>query len=132
MRILLTNDDGINGQGLGALRRAVAGLGEVTVVAPDMERSGVGHSITLAQPLRIRKVYHGDAFFGYGIAIHVRQRVDIFRAVILQPLDCFLSGGLRVCRSCWQHDNLRLIAAGKFHECAGHRFGNRSAAHDHQ
>ena len=67
VRILLTNDDGINAQGLEALRRAVAGLGDATVVAPDMERSGVAHSITLAVPLRIRKVYHAEQFFGYGI-----------------------------------------------------------------
>ena len=67
MRILLTNDDGINAPGLAALRKAVADLGEVTVVAPDAERSGVAHSITLAQPLRIRRIHHGDEFFGFGI-----------------------------------------------------------------
>ena len=67
MRILLTNDDGIHAPGLAALREAVAGLGETTVVAPDIERSGVAHSITLAHPLRIRRVSHGDEPFGYGI-----------------------------------------------------------------
>lgn len=67
MKILLTNDDGINAAGLAALRAAVAGLGEVTVVAPDTERSGVAHSITLAHPLRIRRIYHSGEFFGYGI-----------------------------------------------------------------
>lgn len=67
MRILLTNDDGINAPGLAALRKAAADLGEVVVVAPDTERSGVAHSITLAQPLRIRRIYHGDEFFGFGI-----------------------------------------------------------------
>lgn len=67
VRILLTNDDGIHAPGLAALREAAAGLGETTVVAPDIESSGVAHSITLAQPLRIRKVHRGDDFFGYGV-----------------------------------------------------------------
>jgi len=67
VRILLTNDDGIHAPGLAALRQAVEGLGEATVVAPDTERSGVAHSITLAQPLRIRRVHHGDELFGYGV-----------------------------------------------------------------
>ena len=67
MQILLTNDDGIHAPGLAALHEAVAGLGEATVVAPDTERSGVAHSITLAHPLRIRRVHHGDALFGYGV-----------------------------------------------------------------
>ena len=67
MRILLTNDDGIHAPGLAALRDAVAGLGEATVVAPDIERSGVAHSITLAHPLRIRKVYRDGQLFGYGV-----------------------------------------------------------------
>jgi 5'-nucleotidase len=93
VRILLTNDDGINAQGLAALRRAVAGLGDVTVVAPDMERSGVAHSITLIQPLRIRKVYHGDAFFGYGINGAPADCVKLACSQILdQPPDLLLSG----------------------------------------
>ncbi|MEJ2639104.1 MAG: 5'/3'-nucleotidase SurE [Desulfosarcinaceae bacterium] len=52
MRILLTNDDGIHAPGLWALRAAFAAHGEVTVVAPDRERSAVGHGITLHTPLR--------------------------------------------------------------------------------
>ncbi|MFW6108386.1 MAG: 5'/3'-nucleotidase SurE [bacterium] len=67
MQILLTNDDGIHAPGLAALRDAVADLGETVVVAPDIERSGVAHSITLAHPLRIRKVYRDDTLFGYGV-----------------------------------------------------------------
>jgi 5'-nucleotidase len=52
MRILLTNDDGIHAQGLWALHAALAPGHAVTVVAPDRERTGVGHAITLHQPLR--------------------------------------------------------------------------------
>jgi len=93
MRILLTNDDGINAPGLAALRAEVARLGEVAVVAPDMERSGVAHSITLAQPLRIRKVYHGRDFFGYGINGAPADCVKLACREILDELpDMVLSG----------------------------------------
>ncbi|HEX4825569.1 MAG TPA: 5'/3'-nucleotidase SurE [Candidatus Polarisedimenticolaceae bacterium] len=54
-RILVTNDDGIEAPGLAALAAAVAPLGHVIVVAPDRERSGAGHALTLMRPLRIRK-----------------------------------------------------------------------------
>ncbi len=56
MRILLTNDDGIHAPGIGLLAAAAAAFGEVWVVAPDTERSGVSHAITLFKPLRLREV----------------------------------------------------------------------------
>ena len=52
MRLLCTNDDGILAFGLECLAKAVAPLGEVTVVAPDREQSGTSHSLTLHRPLR--------------------------------------------------------------------------------
>lgn len=54
MRLLLTNDDGIDAPGLAMLAAAAADLGEVFVVAPDSERSGVSFGITLNRPLRLR------------------------------------------------------------------------------
>ena len=60
MRILITNDDGIHGPGIELLARVALELagegGEVFVVAPDTERSGVSHAITLFRPLRLREV----------------------------------------------------------------------------
>ena len=55
-RILLTNDDGINSDGLDKLESAMHALGEVFVVAPASEMSGASHSLTLARPLRIRQI----------------------------------------------------------------------------
>jgi len=52
--LLVTNDDGIEAPGLAALVAAVAHLGRVVVVAPDRERSGAGHALTLGRPLRVR------------------------------------------------------------------------------
>ena len=54
MRILVTNDDGYLAGGIQTLARAAAGLGAVTVVAPDREQSATSHSLTLHYPLRVR------------------------------------------------------------------------------
>jgi 5'-nucleotidase len=57
MRILVTNDDGINAPGLVALEAIAAELSDdVWVVAPAEEQSGAGHSLTLSQPVRVRAV----------------------------------------------------------------------------
>ena len=56
-RILLTNDDGIDAEGLKVLEESIKLVAkDVWVVAPESEQSGSGHSITLRSPLRIRKV----------------------------------------------------------------------------
>ncbi len=56
MRIVLTNDDGIHALGIAVLARVAERFGEVWVVAPDTERSGVSHAITLFKPLRLRQI----------------------------------------------------------------------------
>ncbi len=55
-RILITNDDGIHSEGIGALEAAMNELGDVYVVAPASEMSGASHSLTLERPLRIRMI----------------------------------------------------------------------------
>jgi 5'-nucleotidase len=67
MNILLTNDDGIYAEGLWALYEKFAGQHRVTVVAPDRERSAVGHGITLYQPLRTHMVNNNNGFTGYAV-----------------------------------------------------------------
>lgn len=52
--ILVTNDDGIHSEGLVRLAEALDPLGEVTVVAPDREKSAASHALTLHRPVRIR------------------------------------------------------------------------------
>lgn len=54
--ILITNDDGITSPGIHALVDAVKDLGLVIVVAPDSPQSGMGHAITIGEPLRLDKV----------------------------------------------------------------------------
>ena len=62
MRILLSNDDGYFSPGLAALARALAALGEVTVVAPERDRSGASNSLTLDRPLSVRTAANGFFF----------------------------------------------------------------------
>ncbi|HEX2195066.1 MAG TPA: 5'/3'-nucleotidase SurE [Candidatus Limnocylindria bacterium] len=55
MRILVANDDGIYSPGIAALARAATAFGDVRVVAPDVEQSAAGHSITAARPLSYKR-----------------------------------------------------------------------------
>ncbi len=59
MRILLSNDDGYFAPGLAALAQALAPLAEVTVVAPERDRSGASNSLTLDRPLILRQAPGG-------------------------------------------------------------------------
>jgi len=56
--ILVTNDDGISAPGIRNLVEAVKGLGKVVVVAPDKPQSGMGHAITIGNPLRLTPMHH--------------------------------------------------------------------------
>jgi 5'-nucleotidase len=54
-KILITNDDGINAEGLLCLEEHLQGLAEITIVAPDRERSAVSHGLTIRSPLNLQK-----------------------------------------------------------------------------
>jgi 5'-nucleotidase len=62
MRILLSNDDGYFAPGLEALADALAGLGEIVVVAPEQNRSGASNSLTLDRPLFLKQASNGFYF----------------------------------------------------------------------
>ena len=83
MQILLTNDDGIYAPGLAAMERELKQIGDVTVVAPATEQSGVGHSITFLSPLICHEVYDGDRRRGW--------------AVEGSPADCVKIGIMELC-----------------------------------
>lgn len=59
MRILLSNDDGYFAPGLNILAEALKPLAEITVVAPERNRSGASNSLTLDRPLTVRKAHNG-------------------------------------------------------------------------
>lgn len=59
MKILVSNDDGVHAPGLWMLANALAEIAEVTVVAPDRNRSGASNSLTLQNPLRVKRLDNG-------------------------------------------------------------------------
>jgi 5'-nucleotidase len=59
MRILISNDDGYLAPGLAALADALASVAEITVVAPDANRSGASNSLTLDRPLSVQRAANG-------------------------------------------------------------------------
>jgi 5'-nucleotidase len=67
VQILLTNDDGIYAPGLAAMERALRKLGDVAVVAPATEQSGVAHSITYLRPLTAKEVFDGSRRRGWAV-----------------------------------------------------------------
>ena len=67
MHILLTNDDGIYAPGLAALEKELRKLGDVSLVAPATEQSGVSHSITFLSPLVCKEVYDGEQHRGWAV-----------------------------------------------------------------
>ena len=59
MKILVSNDDGVYAPGIDCLAKALATVGEVTVVAPDRNQSGASNSLTLDRPLRVTQTSNG-------------------------------------------------------------------------
>lgn len=88
-RILVTNDDGVQSQGIHDLADALAGLGTVTIVAPTSEASAIGHALTIRRPLRIEVVRDGV----YGVDGTPTDCVNLAVAAILDgPPDLIVSG----------------------------------------
>jgi 5'-nucleotidase len=93
MLILLTNDDGIHAPGLAAMYRALRGLGEVHVVAPETVQSATGHGITLSAPLLTSRVMTDAGFEGTAVDGRPADCVKLAVAQLLprQP-DLVISG----------------------------------------
>ena len=72
--ILITNDDGIDSDGIKALAESLCKIGEVTVVAPAIDMTAVSHALTLNRPLR------------------VEQRSKNFHSIDGTPTDCVVMG----------------------------------------
>ncbi|OGR89988.1 MAG: 5'/3'-nucleotidase SurE [Elusimicrobia bacterium RIFCSPHIGHO2_02_FULL_57_9] len=96
-RILLVNDDGINGPGLSALHSAMRRIGQTIVVVPSQERSADSHSLTLHKPIRVH-----------------RAGSDIY-ALNGSPADCARLGILEIFKS-----KVDLVVSGINH---GHNLG---------
>jgi 5'-nucleotidase len=84
MRIVLTNDDGIDAPGLLAARQALEKVGDVLTVAPNRNRSGVGRSITFGTMLHVEECEMADGVLGYACT---GTPVDCVRLVALGLMD---------------------------------------------
>jgi 5'/3'-nucleotidase len=84
MKVLLTNDDGIHAPGLWALYKRFAGDHDVTIIAPDHERSAVSHGITLNEPLRATYVEVNNGYKGYAVT---GTPADCIKLGVLEILD---------------------------------------------
>src|ERR1041384_3817583 len=93
LRILVSNDDGIDAPGIEAVVRELKKIGEVTVVAPDKQRSAVGHAITVNYPLRASKFYKNGALFGYAVEGTPADCVKLaIRSLLKEKPDILVSG----------------------------------------
>lgn len=90
MRLLISNDDGIYSPGIAALAEVATEFGEARVVAPDVERSSVGHSITSGRPLSYKRTKH--------------MKVQAYR-VDGTPADCVALGA-------FQWENVDVVLSG--------------------
>jgi 5'-nucleotidase len=86
MRILIANDDGIYSPGIAALAEVAAKFGDVRIVAPDVEMSSAGHSITSSRPLSYRRTpikgfeayrVNGTPADCVALGAHTWERVDV-------------------------------------------------------
>jgi len=96
MRFLLTNDDGVHADGIFAVKKALEGMAELVVVAPERERSGAGHAITLNEPLRLKETKLVDGSVAYSCSG--------------TPADCVTLGTLEV-----MSGDVDLVVAGINH-----------------
>ena len=96
MKILLTNDDGIYAEGIYALYKELKKIGQVTVVAPESERSSVGHGITLSHPIWQKKVNRKGRFFGHAISGTPADCVKFAVGIILKAKPDIVVSGINL------------------------------------
>lgn len=68
MNILITNDDGINADGIIELAKAMKSIGNIYIVAPDSQRSATGHAITIHNPIMVKEVFVDENIKSYAIS----------------------------------------------------------------
>lgn len=94
MRILISNDDGIQAEGINELRKFLQENNELFIVAPDRERSATGHKITMHRPLRVKEMkYPGQSSKGWAVDGTPADCVKLgLEALLPTPPDLVVSG----------------------------------------
>jgi 5'-nucleotidase len=91
--ILITNDDGIDSQGIESLKKIMDKFGNTFIVAPDRQRSAESNSLTINNPLRVKEVRKNDVFFGYSVDGTPSDCVKLaLNALIEEKIDLVVSG----------------------------------------
>ncbi|HRI84156.1 MAG TPA: 5'/3'-nucleotidase SurE [Ignavibacteria bacterium] len=92
--VLISNDDGIESEGIKALWREIRKFAEVIVVAPNTQQSAVGHSITVSNPIRVNKNLIDKNFYGYAVEGSPADSVKLAIRNLLKgkKIDLLLSG----------------------------------------
>jgi len=92
--ILVTNDDGIFAPGLASLARTASQFGDVVIVAPNSPQSGMGHAITINQPIRLHRIHTFPNMDAYECSGTPVDCVKLAKNVLLKnrPIDICLSG----------------------------------------
>ena len=93
MKALISNDDGITASGILASKNAVEDLCQTYVVAPETQQSGIGHALTLYEPLRVNEHILKDGSIGYGVGGTPTDAVTIALFEIMdEKPDIMISG----------------------------------------
>ncbi len=94
MKILVSNDDGIDSPGIYSLVHELRKLGIVTVVAPDRQQSAVGHALSVSKPLRVTKFHRNGEMFGYSITGTPSDCVKLALSYLLDEKPDILVSGI--------------------------------------
>ena len=93
MKILVTNDDGIYSSGIYALWDIAKEFGDVTVVAPNTQKSAVGHGITISNPIYVREIQRENGCKGFAVSGTPADCVKIgIKSILTSKPDLILSG----------------------------------------
>ncbi|HEY9165292.1 MAG TPA: 5'/3'-nucleotidase SurE [Candidatus Kryptonia bacterium] len=91
--ILVSNDDGIDSPGLLTLVKALKRFAQVSVVAPSIQQSAIGHAITMRTPLRAHEFHRDGKMFGYAVDGTPADCVKLaIKRLVKQKLDLVISG----------------------------------------
>ena len=92
MKVLITNDDGINARGILALAKEISKKHEVTVVAPRDQKSASSHSISIHNPIRIREEKLDESFKAYSLVGTPADCTQAGLSLLCKDIDLVISG----------------------------------------
>lgn len=96
MKILLTNDDGVAASGILAAKEAVSEFGETFVVAPANQKSGIGHALSINEPLRLNQIKLRDNSDAYSVSGTPTDAVTLGIYEVMNELPDLVISGINI------------------------------------